>query len=163
MSDPPREPSYEQILEFCSRAPVERVFLEDIARRGLGRFVGVERGDGMLESLCLLGANLVPSGSGCAAFAGHAALSGSRLIIGSEAAVSELWGAAETLLPTPRGDRPHQPVYVIRSPPSPGASGLRPAVLADLERLVPVCAEAHAVELGVDPLRQDAEGFQQRN
>jgi len=156
-----REPSYEQILEFCSRAPVERVFLEDIARRGLGRFVGVERGDGMLESLCLLGANLVPSGSGCAAFAGHAALSGSRLIIGSEAAVSELWARPSHCSRPARGQAPPAG---LRDPHTAvvGASGLRPAVLADLERLVTVCAEAHAVELGVDPLRQDAEGFRWR-
>ena len=35
------EPPLEQILEFCAEDPVERVFLEDVARRGLGRFIGV--------------------------------------------------------------------------------------------------------------------------
>ena len=29
------EPRYEQVLAFCGRDPVERVFLEDVARRGL--------------------------------------------------------------------------------------------------------------------------------
>jgi RimJ/RimL family protein N-acetyltransferase len=162
MSAAPHEPSYERILEFCARAPVERVFLEDVARRGLGRFVAVEGDDGSLESLCLIGANLVPSGRGCGVYAGHAALSGSRLIIGAEPAVSELWEQAEALLPTPRGDRPGQPVYSITDPPEGGESGLRAATLADLDLLVPVCAEAHALELGVDPLRQDAEGFRWR-
>src|SRR5262249_25263695 len=59
------EPSHEQVLEFCGREPVERVFLEDVARRGLGRFYAVERSDRTLESLCHVGANLVPSGTGC--------------------------------------------------------------------------------------------------
>ncbi len=58
------EPSVEQVLEFCARDPVERVFLEDVARRGFGRFVAVP-GDDSLTALCHLGANLVPSGEGC--------------------------------------------------------------------------------------------------
>src|SRR5947199_10263071 len=32
------EPSLDQILDFCAEDPVERVFLEDVARRRLGRF-----------------------------------------------------------------------------------------------------------------------------
>ena len=39
-------PTREQILAFCAEAPVERVFLEDVARRGLGRFTAVEDGRG---------------------------------------------------------------------------------------------------------------------
>ena len=38
------DPGLDQILEFCARDPVERVFLEDVARRGLGRFVALEDG-----------------------------------------------------------------------------------------------------------------------
>ena len=49
------EPTREQVLEFCSREPVERVFLEDVARRGLGRFAAAERADGTLASLCHVG------------------------------------------------------------------------------------------------------------
>ena len=37
------EPSLTQILAFCAEDPVERVFLEDVARRGLGRFAGARR------------------------------------------------------------------------------------------------------------------------
>jgi RimJ/RimL family protein N-acetyltransferase len=162
MSRPPTEPNYEQVLEFCARAPVERVFLEDIARRGLGRFICVEREDGWLDALCLVGANLVPSGVGCGVFAAQAATSGSRMIIGEEAAVDDLWTVAAPLLRPPRADRPHQPVYAISEPPAAGQSGLRPARLDDLELLVPVCAAAHAEELGVDPLKQDAESFRLR-
>ena len=56
------EPTLEQVLEFCARDPVERVFLEDVARRGLGRFVGRRGRTAALEALCHVGANLVPSG-----------------------------------------------------------------------------------------------------
>jgi hypothetical protein len=52
------EPTLEEVLEFCTRDPVERVFLEDVARRGFGRFVGVRNQS--LAALCHLGANLVP-------------------------------------------------------------------------------------------------------
>ena len=55
------EPALDQILAFCAEDPVERVFLEDVARRGLGRFTGLAE-DGRLVALCHVGANLVPSG-----------------------------------------------------------------------------------------------------
>ena len=45
------DPSLEQILSFCGREPVERVFLEDIARRGLGRFRALAT-QGELTALC---------------------------------------------------------------------------------------------------------------
>src|SRR5438874_2564037 len=96
------EPTHEQVLDFCGRDPVERVFLEDVARRGLGRFYAVELGDGSLGSLCHVGANLVPSGNECGVFADAAAGSGSRMIIGDERAVGELWDAACNRLPGPR-------------------------------------------------------------
>jgi uncharacterized protein len=156
------DPSYEHVLEFCSRDPVERVFIEDVARRGLGRFVAVEGAGGELDALCHIGANLVPSGTGCAVFAEAAGRSGSRMLIGEERAVGELWEAASARLPAPREDRPGQPVYTIAEPPPPGDSGLRVATLADFELLIPACAAAHAEELGVDPLRRDEDGFRWR-
>jgi uncharacterized protein len=156
------EPALERVLEFCAGAPVERVFLEDVARRGLGRFLGVEAADDSLSALCHVGANLVPSGRGCGAFADAAVRSSSRMIIGEERAVGELWAEARRRLDRPRQDRPGQPVYVIDAAPAPGGSGLRLATPLDLERLLPACAAAHEEELGVDPLRRDPEGFRWR-
>jgi uncharacterized protein len=156
------EPDLEQVLEFCGRDPIERVFLEDVARRGYGRFVAVAAGDATLVALCHLGANLVPSGSGCQAFAEAAAGTGSRMIIGEQRAVNELWATAAALLPDPRADRPGQPVYAITEPPEPGGTGLRTAVLDDLEALIPVCAASHELELRVNPLARDADAFRWR-
>jgi RimJ/RimL family protein N-acetyltransferase len=155
-------PTLDQVLAFCAEEPVERVFLEDIARRGLGRFTAVVEPDGRLEALCHVGANVVPSGRGCDAFAGAAARSGARMLIGEERAVSELWDVAGRRMPRPRDDRPGQPVYALREPPEPGETGLRAACPLDLELLVPACAAAHQEEIGVDPLRRDPEGFRWR-
>jgi len=156
------EPTTEQILRFCASAPVERVFLEDVARRQLGRFAGVSSGSGELTALCHLGTNLVPSGTGCGAFAGLAARSGARMLIGEAEAVSDLWEACRRKLPRARLDRPGQPVFAISAPPEPGGTDLRPATVADLDLLVPSCAAAHHEELGVDPLRRDPSGFRWR-
>jgi ribosomal protein S18 acetylase RimI-like enzyme len=155
------EPTRAQILDYCAGDPVERVFLEDVARRGLGRFVGLLQG-GHLAALCHLGANVVPSGEGCGAFATVAARSSARMLIGEAQAVGELWEAARDRLPPAREDRPRQPVYVLDEPPPPGDTGLRAAKQHDLELLLPACAAAHAEELGVDPLRRDPDGFRWR-
>src|SRR5581483_1989658 len=76
------EPTVAQILAFCEEDPVERVFLEDV----------------------------VPSGKGCGAFARAAAGSRARMVIGEEGAVDDLWAAAGPRIPSPREDRPGQPV-----------------------------------------------------
>ncbi|MCZ7588603.1 MAG: GNAT family N-acetyltransferase [Gaiella sp.] len=156
------EPSTEQILSFCAGDPVERVFLEDVARRESGRFAGLENGDGGLRALCHLGTNVVPSGAGCSAFAEVAGRVSPRMLIGEEGAVTELWEAARRKLPRAREDRLAQPVYVSTTLPEPGDTGLRAATRADLDLLVPACARAHFEELGVDPLRRDPNGFRWR-
>ena len=155
-------PSLEQILTFCAKEPVERVFLEDVARRGLGRFASVEADDGRLTALCHVGANVVPSGDGCGAFADAAVRGEARMIIGEEAAVSELWEAIRDRMLEPRDDRPGQPVYAIDDPPEAGGTGLRAATPDDLELLVPACAAAHEEEIGIDPLARDPDGFRWR-
>jgi len=52
------EPALDEILAFCAEDPIERVFLEDVARRGLGRFTGLAE-DARLRALCHVGTNLV--------------------------------------------------------------------------------------------------------
>ncbi len=156
------EPSSRQVLDFCARAPIERVFLEDIARRGLGHFTALESSTGDLTALCHVGANVVPSGDGCGAFADATVRGTSRMLIGESGAVSALWDAARDRLPVPREDRPGQPVYTIAVPPEPGGTGLRPATKADVDLLLPACLAAHELELGVDPAGRDLEAFRWR-
>jgi uncharacterized protein len=156
------EPSLRQILDFCAEDPVERVFLEDVARRGLGRFNGLEDRGGVLTALCHVGANVVPSGRGCESFAAAAAAGRARMIIGEEGAVSELWDAVRRSVPEPRMDRPGQPVYILDAAPPPGDTGLRLATLRDLDLLLPACAAAHEEEIGINPMRRDPDGFRWR-
>jgi RimJ/RimL family protein N-acetyltransferase len=155
------EPSREQILRFCARDPIERVFLEDMGRRGSGRFVGLGK-DGELSALCHVGVNAVPSGYGCGVFARQVARAAPRMLIGEANAVSDLWAEVRSRLPRPREDRPGQPVFSIHEAPAVGDTGLRPARASDLDLLVPACAAAHQQEIGVDPLRRDPEGFRWR-
>jgi ribosomal protein S18 acetylase RimI-like enzyme len=155
------EPKRDEILRFCAQDPVERVFMEDVARRGLGRFVGRWQGD-ELRALCHIGINVVPSGEGCDWFGRDVARSSPKMVIGEERAVTELWDAVSASLPRPRDDRPGQPVFEIREPPKPEGTALRAAEIADLELLLPACAAAHQLEIGVDPLRRDPEGFRWR-
>jgi RimJ/RimL family protein N-acetyltransferase len=155
------QPRVAQILEFCAQAPIERVFLEDVARRGLGRFAATAE-NGRLTGLCHLGANVVPAGVDCGRFAPRVDRNRARMIIGEERAVGELWDAVGARFPQPREDRPGQPVFVLEEVPEPGGTALRPAKLADLERILPACARAHEEELGVDPLARDADSFRWR-
>ena len=156
-----KRPSLEDILEFCAREPIERVFLEDVARRGIGRFVALREG-GELVAVCHLGANLVPSGEGAGAFAKLAARSRPRMLIGDEKAVTELWEAARGLLPDVREDRPGQPVYVLEEEPPPGGSALRPATLHDLPLLIRTSAAAFLEEVGIDAYGRDPALFEWR-
>jgi uncharacterized protein len=155
------EPDLEQILAFCAEDPVERVFLEDVARRRLGRFTAFAE-NGRLNALCHVGANVVPSGRDCGRFADVAARGRARMIIGDERAVTELWRGLAQRMPEPRDDRPGQPVYAISEPPSPGETRLRPAGERDFELLLPACAAAHEQEIGLDPMARDADGFRWR-
>jgi GNAT superfamily N-acetyltransferase len=155
------EPTLEQVLAFCAAEPIERVFLEDAARRGTGHFTGVQR-DGRFTALLHAGANLVPSGEGCAAFAAVAASGQARMILGEERAVSELWRALRERLGAPREDRPGQPVYALERPPPAGNTGLRAATREDVELLLPACAAAHEEELGINPLEREPEAFRWR-
>jgi uncharacterized protein len=155
------EPSLEQALEFCASEPVERVFLDEAARRGFGRLLAVVE-DGKVAALCHFGANVVPSGAGTGSFADVTAASRARMIIGDERAVTELWEVARAEMSPPRDDRPGQPVFAISEPPDAGDSGLRAATPSDFDLLIPACAATHEGEIGVNPLRTDAEGFRRR-
>ena len=156
-----KRPRISDVLAFCGEDPVERVFLEDVARRRVGRFAALAD-DGRLRAICHVGANVVPSGEGTAAFAPLAARDEPRMIVGEERAVTELWEALRHRLPRPLDDRPGQPVYVLDRAPATGGSGLRRATLDDLPLLVPACAAAYRDEVGVDAHARDPKLFERR-
>ena len=112
------EPTLDQVLAFCAEDPIERVYLEETARRGLGRLVATAE-QGRLAALCHLGANVVPSGRGTEAFADLTTSSRPKMLIGNEGAVTALWTAVRDRMPVPREDRPAQPVFAISDAPEP--------------------------------------------
>ena len=158
------EPDIDDVLAFCRPGPVERVFLEDVARRGHGRFLAMRAEDEpRLQAICHLGTNVVPSGRGLRGVR-RRRVEGGRAHADRRGACRDRVCSpiARRKLPRPRDDRPGQPVYAISTPPEPGATGLRAARVDDLDLLVPACAASHLEELGVDPLRRDPEGFRWR-
>jgi hypothetical protein len=154
-------PTLAQVLEFCGEEPVERVFLEDIARRGIGRFAAVVDRR-RIRALCHVGANVVPSGTGLGALVSAAARGRPRMIVGAERAVDELWDGLASHLPKPLDDRPGQPVFVLETPPDGAGTGLRRATVDDLDLLVRACAEAYREEVGIDAYTRDPELFRWR-
>jgi ribosomal protein S18 acetylase RimI-like enzyme len=156
-----KRPALDEILSFCREDPVERVFLEEVARRGLGRFAAVRAG-GRLAALCYVSTNVVPAGEGTAAFARLTIAANPRMMVGEEGAVAELWEAIRGRVPEPADDRPGQPVYVLEEPPAPGGSGLRQATHDDLAVLVPASARAFVEEVGIDAFARDPALFTER-
>ena len=151
------------MLDFCALAPLERVFLEDVARRGLGRFVAVEDdGRAALSSLCHVGTNLVPSGPGCGAFAdgcgGRRLADADRRGGRGDGALGRRPRSASAAAPGPAGPAGLRD----RRAAAAGETGLRAATRADFERLLPACAAAHELELGTDPLADDPDAFRWR-
>ena len=65
-------------------------------------------------------------------------------------------------VPAPIDDRPGQPVYVLRTAPPAGDSGLRTATREDLAVLVPASARAFFEEVGVDAHARDPALFSER-
>ena len=153
------EPTRDQVLEFCAHDPVERVFLEDAARRGFGRFAAVANGDG--DDHGAVPQRREPRAVG-------------RRLRGLRAARGPLAGAddhrrgargrgglarrggpaAAGRARTGRASRSTRSTSRRR----PARPGCAPATQDDLEILVPACAAAHELELGIDPLSRDADG-----
>ena len=155
------DPPLSAVLEFCAEDPVERVFLEDIARRQVGRFVAAGS-RGRIDALCHVGANVVPAGSRVSRLSGLARNGNPRMMVGDERAVTELWSVLRDGLPAPLDDRPGQPVYTLRQAPDSAGTGLRLATLRDLDVLVDACAHAYEEEVGIDAFARDPEMFRWR-
>lgn len=156
-----------QVIEFCDRDPVANVFVGarvreaglDPARLG-GQAWGYQPA-GQLESLCYVGANLVPVAAtppAIRAFAARARTLGRRCssIVGPADDVHELWGLLQPYWGQPREIRGNQPVMAISGPPAVAPDPLVRRVRPDeLGILLPASIAMFTEEVGVSPLGPD--------
>jgi uncharacterized protein len=157
----------EAALALCDADPVANVFVASRIRA-----LGLEPGrlgaqmwgfdsNGQLTSLCYAGANLVPvqaSSAAILAFADRALRQGRRCssLVGTSAAVGELWALLRPHWGPPRDVRASQPLMVIDGPPlvEPDAA-VRQVRLAEIDMLMPACIAMFTEEVGVSPLAGD--------
>src|SRR3984957_2634733 len=154
-------------LAICAVDPVANVFVEsrirafglDPGRLG-AQLWGYEQG-GRLVSLCYGGANLVPvqaTGPAVAAFADRALRQGRRCssIVGTSAAVTQLWGYLRPLWGPARDVRAAQPLMAIDGP-SPVAAdpGVRRVRMDEIDVLLPASIAMFTEEVGISPLNGD--------
>ena len=140
---------------------MERVFLEDVARRGLGRFVGLADG-GELLGLCHVGVNAVPSGSGCGAFAREVARVSPRMLIGEAAAVTELWERS-SLAPAPAARGPSRtarlrPLAMLRQTVGPGCARRRRRISSSSSRPAPPRTSRRSESIRCGAIRKASAG-----
>jgi predicted GNAT family acetyltransferase len=154
-------------LAVCDADPVANVFVASRIRAlGLepsrlgAQMWGFER-NGQLTALCYAGANLVPvqaSSAAVLAFADRALRQGRRCssLVGSSAAVAELWTQLRPHWGPPRDVRTSQPLMAIDGaplvPPDPEVRRVRPG---ELDILMPACVAMFTEEVGVSPTASD--------
>jgi GNAT superfamily N-acetyltransferase len=150
-------------LEVLGTDPVTNVFVEyrsrltQLDQRWLGGQMWGYEVDGRLESLCHVGANLVPvagTPESCAAFARRAA--GQRrlssTIVGPRVAVEELWAHLADDWGEPRELRWDQPHLEIDTPPiAEPDPKVRRTAPGEVDTLYPACVAMYEEEVGVSP------------
>jgi predicted GNAT family acetyltransferase len=157
----------DEVLALCESDPVINVFVSSRVREAgldpahLGGQVWGYQPSGRLESLCYVGANLVPvaaTPAAITAFAARARVLGRRCssIVGLAPAVLELWELLGPYWGPPREVRAEQPVMAISGPPAVAPDPLVRRVRPDeLAALLPAAVAMFTEEVGVSPLGPD--------
>jgi predicted GNAT family acetyltransferase len=116
---------------------------------------------GRLTSLCYGGANLVPvqpTPASIAAFADRALRQGRRCssVVGTSAAVKELWGLLRPYWGPARDVRPAQPLMAIDGPsPVAADTAVRRVRVDEIDILLPASIAMFTEEVGISPLNGD--------
>jgi predicted GNAT family acetyltransferase len=155
-------------LALADRDPVTNVFVASrltaagLTAARLGADVWAYDVDGRLESLCYVGANLVPveaTPDAIGAFAARALREGRRCssIVGPVDVVSPLWAQLEDTWGPARDVRRRQPLMVALQPsarvgPDPAVRRVRPD---EYNALLPACVAMFTEEVGVSPIASD--------
>jgi predicted GNAT family acetyltransferase len=155
-------------LTLADRDPVTNVFVASrltaagLDRARLGADVWAYDVDGRVESLCYIGANLVPveaTPDAITAFAARARREGRRCssIVGPVDVVGPLWAQLECTWGPARDVRPRQPLLVAAKPaalvaPDRAVRRVRPD---EYQALLPACVAMFTEEVGVSPIASD--------
>ena len=154
-------------LAVCDRDPVANVFVRARLQASgldplrLGAQVWGFRDSGSLESICYVGANMVPvqaSPAAVAAYAERARKHGRRCssIAGPADAVGDLWRRLAPYWDRPREIRDRQPLMAMASEPlvdpDPGVRLVRPS---EVGILLPASVAMFTEEVGISPIGAD--------
>ena len=154
-------------LALTDNDPVANVFVASrliavgLDRVRLGADVWAYDVDGRLESLCYVGANLIPveaTPDAVTAFAARARREGRRCssIVGPAGAVEPLWAQLEPAWGPARDVRRRQPLMVISRPSTvPADPAVRRVRMDEFEALLPACVAMFTEEVGVSPIGSD--------
>ena len=157
----------DEALAVCDRDPVANVFVKARLQASgldpmrLGAQVWGFYESGRLESLCYVGANMVPVEAGPAAaatYAERARKQGRRCssIAGPAGAVGDLWRRLAPYWDRPREIRDRQPLMAIASDPlvgpDPGVRLVRPG---EVGILLPASVAMFTEEVGISPIGAD--------
>lgn len=161
------------VASVLSREPVAGALVAERLAQ-LGRFgwpreaVVLGYGRRTVESICWVGANVVPVAATPAAVAAFAEVLGgearwSSSIVGPADAVLGLWDRLGGGWGPCREIRPNQPLLVTATPPAiPADPEVRLASLADYDRLFPAAVAMYTEEVGVSPLLDGGGGYRDR-
>jgi predicted GNAT family acetyltransferase len=145
---------------IASAQVAERVQAAGISWRVDARVFGYGGGR-RLESICWLGANLIPvhaRGAAVDAFA-EAAATHSRMcssLVGESEAVLGMWNRLTPLWGPARDVRPNQPLLVTSTPPSvPADPTVRLVRAHEIDALFPAAVAMYTEEVGASPIAAD--------
>ena len=157
----------DEALAVCDRDPVANVFVKARLQASgldpmrLGAQVWGFCESGRLESLCYVGANMVPVEAGPAAvatYAERARKQGRRCssIAGPAGAVGDLWRRLAPYWDRPREIRDRQPLMAIASDPLVGPDpGVRLVHPGEVGILLPASVAMFTEEVGISPIGAD--------
>ena len=139
----------------------ERVVTSGLSWRVDARMFGYGSSRHRLESLCWLGANLIPVHAGPAAVAAFAAAAADQprlcsSLVGESEAVLGMWENLASVWGPARDVRPCQPLLATWTPPSiPADPTVRLVRPHEIDVLFPAAVAMYTEEVGVSPLTGD--------
>ena len=119
--------------------------------------------NGKIESAVYSGANIIPLNTfekSQIQFAQYLLDQPKRIssIVGSKEQVLSFWQILQTFMPSPREIRPTQPLLVIDDSPLVAPDQfVQPALMRDLDLLIPACVSMFTEEVGISPVGEISE------